>query len=208
MSNESSLQQLAEIRSMMERSSRFISLSGLSGVLAGTYALIGAALVKYFPYSKADYYRDATLQLDWSALLYYMTIAFSVMAVSLLTGFILTRNRAKTQNRKLIDKTALRMLINLIIPISAGGAFALILLFRGYYDLLAPTMLMFYGLGLINGGKYTLDDIRYLGLSELILGLICALDPGNGLLYWSIGFGALHIFYGSRMWWKYERKSA
>ncbi len=38
------LQDLTEIRSMMERSSRFISLSGLSGISAGVFALIGAYL--------------------------------------------------------------------------------------------------------------------------------------------------------------------
>ena len=39
------LETLSEIRSLMERSSRFISLSGLSGVAAGVFALMGAAMV-------------------------------------------------------------------------------------------------------------------------------------------------------------------
>ena len=43
LTKEEQLQNLAEIRSLMERSSRFISLSGLSGVGAGVCALVGSA---------------------------------------------------------------------------------------------------------------------------------------------------------------------
>ncbi len=44
--------ELSAIRGLMERSSKFISLSGLSGILAGVYALIGATIVYYEVYSK------------------------------------------------------------------------------------------------------------------------------------------------------------
>jgi len=202
MENKEPLQQLAEIRSMMERSSRFISLSGLSGVLAGIYALIGAAFVKYYPFAYI------CQQYDLSVAFVYILVALLVMGLSLLTGFVLTYRRAKQHGRNFIDHIAVRMLVNLIIPIATGGFVAAMLIYKGYWDLIAPSLLIFYGLGLINGSKYTLDDIRYLGLSELALGIICMLDPGHGLIYWALGFGVLHILYGSRMWWKYERKSS
>lgn len=198
-----SLDQLAEIRSMMERSSRFLSLSGLSGVLAGTYAIAGAFWLKYNP-TTFDTTVDA---IPMIVLQKYLVVAAMVVAASLLTGFYFTRKRAQKMGTHVMDKVAIRMLINLIIPIGAGGIFALILLSRGYIDLIAPTLLLFYGIGLINGSKYTFDDIRYLGMSEVVLGLLSAFDPGHGLTYWTIGFGVLHILYGSRMWWKYERNA-
>jgi hypothetical protein len=203
MENKEPLQQLAEIRSMMERSSRFISLSGLSGILAGTYALLGAAFVKYYPKQQASYE-----QIEWNSIFIYLVVAAAVMGISLLTGFILTMRRARTQGRKLVDKIAIRMMVNLVIPIATGGFVAVVFLYKGHVEFIAPTMLIFYGLGLINGSKYTLDDIRYLGISELILGMICMLDLGHGLIYWAIGFGVLHMVYGTRMWWKYERPAA
>ena len=203
MENKEPLQQLAEIRSMMERSSRFISLSGLSGVMAGIYALVGAAFVKYYPIGY-----ERTGEFEWDTAIIYLLIAAIVMGLSLLTGFILTYRRAKLHGRKLIDHIAVRMLVNLVIPIATGGFVAFMFLYKGYLDLIAPSLLIFYGLGLINGSKYTLDDIRYLGLSELALGIICMLDPGHGLIYWALGFGVLHILYGTRMWWKYERTAS
>ena len=127
------------------------------------------------------------------------------MIVSLLTGILLTMRRAKKNNQTIWDKSAKRMLINLAIPLAAGGMFCAILMYHGYIGMIASSTLLFYGLALINGSKYTLDAIRHLGIAEIILGLICAIDIGNGLFYWAIGFGVLHILYGARMWWKYER---
>jgi predicted lysophospholipase L1 biosynthesis ABC-type transport system permease subunit len=45
------LEDIAEIRAMMERSTRFLSLSGLSGVFAGTFGLIASGLA-YFRISR------------------------------------------------------------------------------------------------------------------------------------------------------------
>ena len=73
------------------------------------------------------------------------------------------------------------------------------------FGLVAPTTLLFYGLALYNAGKYTLDEIRYLGVSEIILGLLGCIFIGYGLMFWALGFGVLHIVYGFMMWWKYER---
>ncbi|MBI1305644.1 MAG: hypothetical protein GC181_03405 [Bacteroidetes bacterium] len=190
----------------MERSSRFISLSGLSGVLAGTYALIGAAFVNYKLGLIRYHVNQSGIQLtDIGS---YLIVAALVMFFSLVTGYLLTRRRARSNRQKIWDRVGLRMLINLSIPISIGGLFALVMITRGYYDLISSSMLVFYGLGLINGGKYTFDDIRYLGMCEVILGIADLLLPGHGLLFWSLGFGVLHILYGTRMWWKYERTPA
>ena len=69
----------------------------------------------------------------------------------------------------------------------------------------APASLIFYGISLVNASKYTLTDIRYLGVMEIILGLINTQFIDYGLYFWATGFGLLHIIYGAMMWWKYER---
>ena len=218
------LEDLSEIRSLMEKSSRFLSLSGLSGVFAGIYALIGAFLafdyvgtlkttMYYSFYGEISSHRDY-LPNDNSSestiyysdiLLYFFLIAFGVLFMSLITGFYFTRRKAKRKGLKLWDKIALRMVLNLAIPLIAGGLFCLVLIFHGIIGLVAPATLIFYGLALLNASKYTLNDIRYLGISEIILGLICSFYIGNGLLFWAIGFGVLHILYGAVMYFKYER---
>ncbi|HMC96443.1 MAG TPA: hypothetical protein VKG92_02220, partial [Flavobacteriales bacterium] len=106
------------------------------------------------------------------------------------------------------DAAAQRLLVNMFIPLGGGGMFCLALLYYGLPGLVPPATLVFYGLALLNASKYTLDEVRWLGISELILGLIASFWVGAGLLFWALGFGVLHIFYGALMYLRYERKGS
>lgn len=205
------LANLSEIRSLMEQSSRFISLSGLSGIAAGCFALLGAlGAYMYLGISALTPYDLATRSIPehkWGLnYIEFFALDFGlVLCLALLFGFIFTNRKARKAGLKIWDATSRRLVINLFIPLVAGGIFCLILLYHGYWALIAPCTLIFYGLSLINAGKYTLRDIKYLGISETILGLIASFFIGYGLLFWSIGFGVLHIVYGTLMYLKYER---
>lgn len=206
------LEAIHDIRQMMKKSTRFLSLSGLSGVFAGIYALGGAYVAHaYLLHLAATMYSrtggPASHALDPGAIyLNFLLIAVVVLFLSVLTAYIFSNRRAKKLGQRFFDHTAWRALLNLCIPLVAGGIFCLALLYHGIIVYLAPAMLLFYGLALVNASKYTYDDIRYLGLCEVVLGLINAFDLGHGMLYWAIGFGLLHIVYGLAMWLKYERK--
>jgi hypothetical protein len=209
---EKHLQDLSEIRSLMERSSRFISLSGLSGVFVGTFALIGAAAAYYYmgPRNAVipryyDFDKDVLGIRHLSYHYFFILDALLVLAASLITASYLTIRQARRKGQKIWDLSARRLFVNMMIPLAAGGIFALILLGHGYVGLVAPVTLLFYGLALVNASKYTLNDIRYLGICEIILGLIASYYVGQGLLFWAIGFGVLHIVYGIVMYRKYER---
>jgi hypothetical protein len=199
------LQALSEIRSMMERSSRFISLSGLSGVFAGVFALIGAFLAMDKFEHATESYRAVGGEELIGLTFYFFEIAGAVLFSSLLVGTLLTIRNSKRKGIPVWDSTAKRLLINLAIPLIAGGLFCLALLYHGIIGLVAPATLIFYGMALLNASKYTLNDIRYLGLCEIALGLAGTLFIGYGLLFWAIGFGILHIIYGAVMYFKYER---
>ena len=205
------LETLSEIRSLMERSSRFISLSGLSGVFAGTFALLGA-LAAYIHFdltiSSSRYYEYAVTvsgETNIDFFVFFFADAVCVLLASLAVGCILTIRKANERGMAIWDATAKRMLINLMIPLVTGGLFCLVLLQHGLIGLIAPATLIFYGLALLNASKYTLDDIRYLGILEIILGLIASVYIGYGLLFWAAGFGILHIVYGILMYSKYEK---
>ncbi len=215
MKDKNHLDQLAEIRSLMERSTRFISLSGWSGIMAGIYALIGSYIARTHIQNSEEYlsfidgyssYYDSANHIN--ELAFFVVLGGAVVTLSIITGVILTVNRAKKNNQTIWDKSAMRMLINMAIPLVAGGVFCAILMYHGYIGMVAPGTLLFYGLALLNGSKYTLDAIRHLGIAEIILGLIASFDIGNGLFYWAVGFGVLHILYGAFMWWKYEKSSS
>lgn len=200
------LKDISEIRSIMEKSSRFISLSGLSGVMAGIYALIGAAIAHNLVYTSQDLvYRQLVVRDVRGNVVSLVIIALSVLIAAVVTGIFLTRRKARKEGVPSWDETAKRSLINLSIPLIAGGILVVIFYHQGLIGMIAPITLIFYGMGLINASHYTYRDIRLLGISEVILGLVAAYVIGYGLLIWALGFGVLHIVYGALMYFKYER---
>jgi hypothetical protein len=208
-----SLQDLRHIKKMMERSSRFISLSGLSGISAGVCALIGAWFAnKVIERSggpsgegriyNRDYSID-TLQEFMGSQLFY--IAALTLLGALVFAFLFTYLRSKKNNIAIWGTASRRLLIAVAIPMIAGGFYLLREIQVGNYGLIAPGCLIFYGLALVNGSKYTLDEVRYLGYGQIILGVINCWMIGYGVYFWATGFGLLHIIYGILMWYKYER---
>jgi hypothetical protein len=209
MTDQQHLQALTDIKRLMERSSRFISLSGLSGISAGLSGLIGAFvahrwLTEY--YRKWDTSGVFSVQ-EFQDLKYRLVIlGFVVMAAAIAGGMFFTWRRARKNNLPIWDLTSKKVLINGAIPLGVGGAFIAGLLYNHAEVLVAPTCLVFYGLALINASKYTLPDVWYLGICETLLGIVNLFLLRKGLYFWAVGFGFLHIIYGALMWWKYERK--
>ena len=210
---EQSLEAIQDIKRIMERSSRFISLSGWSGVAAGICALAGAWLaherISVFRLRHHPPYRDmrgGNIAENVKALnSELLMIAAAVFVAAFISAFLFTYIRSKKAGVAVWGVSAQRLLWNTIIPLLVGGIVILRLLYSGYYDLIAPSCLVFYGLALVNGSKYTLGEVRYLGYGQLLLGLINLWFPGYSLIFWAAGFGVLHIIYGILMWSKYER---
>lgn len=206
------LEALSEIRSMMERSSRFISLSGLSGVGAGICALIGAFVAYNYigktPFDGQTYYEALADSTNWGLSFNHFLVlnGLAVLVSALACGIFFTTRNARRKGQKIWDQLTQRLLFNLAIPLVTGGIFCLALMYHDLTKLVAPSTLIFYGLSLVNASKYTLHDIRYLGISEIVLGLVALFFLGYGLEFWTIGFGVLHIIYGAVMHWRYERE--
>jgi hypothetical protein len=197
---------LAAIRSTMDRSGKFLSLSGLSGILAGCYALAGAAAaysIAYYPISPSDHRMFAVNSQD--LILNILIIGVLVLAASISTVLLLSNRKARKAKTTLWNATSRHLLMNTSIPLIAGGIFVLILLQNGLIVMAASSSLVFYGLALIQGSPNTYDEVRYLGFCEVLLGLISALLPGYELIFWSLGFGVLHIVYGAILYNKYDR---
>ncbi|AHW60505.1 hypothetical protein SAMN05444285_11323 [Draconibacterium orientale] len=191
--SEKLLSELKDIRNIMERSSRFLSLSGLSGILVGIYALVGAffanRIVHQFPYAIPEEHLNDVLTSVF-------VIGITVLILSLFTIYVLTVKQAKKEQKPIWGPGSKLLLINLLIPLATGGILTTILALRGYYGIVSPCFLIFYGLALVNAAKYTRPEILSLGLVEIVLGLLAATFPGYGLYFWAIGFGILHIIYG------------
>jgi hypothetical protein len=208
--NQQTLDTLQDIKRIMERSSRFISLSGLSGIAAGICALVGAWFARqelkpyYFDYNDRGAYSGSDFQ---ELKLRLLIIALAVLAAAWVSAFYFTWRKAKQNKLPIWDATSKRLMVNMMIPLVAGGLFILAMYERNDWVFISPACLVFYGLALVNASKYTLSDVRYLGLLQILLGLINTQYVGYGLYFWAAGFGILHIIYGFVMWWKYEKNA-
>lgn len=216
--HQQGLDTLKDIRNMMERSSRFISLSGWSGVAAGICALVGAWFAnrvinggRFSPANLRNQYEgDIMLAHEPFRIRDYMgnqlvQIATITLIAAFVTAFIFTWLRSKKTNTPLWGLASRRLTISMGVTMLVGGLYLLKLMQAGAFGLIAPGCLLFYGLALVNSSKYTLGEIKYLGYGQLITGTISLFSPGSGIYFWAFGFGILHIVYGMVMWWKYEK---
>lgn len=216
MSEQQPLQDLQHIKKMMERSSRFISLSGLSGIAAGVCALVGAWFANNVIVENGgpSGYRDLVARsYEFISVENFMghrlfKIATITFCAAFLSAFIFTWLRSRKNNTPMWGYTSRRLLINVAVPMLAGAIYLFKQMEFGNFGLIAPGCLIFYGLALVNASKYTLGEVRYLGYSQILLGIINCWFVGYGLYFWAAGFGVLHIIYGSVMWYKYERNKA
>jgi hypothetical protein len=199
------LEAIQGIRTLMERSSRFSALSGLAGVIIGMIALAGVGIF----YSMLDlhpldpgYFNKISEESGSYGFLFQD--AGIVLTMALLTGIVMAKRKARKMHLPLWDATAQRLIINMLIPLVTGGIFCIILAGQRHPELLAPVTLLFYGLALVNASKYSINEIRYLGLWEIATGLIASYYIDYGLLAWAFGFGILHIIYGIVIYYKHE----
>ncbi|MFZ2340778.1 MAG: hypothetical protein WAW07_13775 [Bacteroidales bacterium] len=207
--NLSSAEDLKTIRKIMEESTRFLSLSGLSGVFLGLYAIAGALIARFLVFnggniSPDNYFNNLPAQETDIIILKMVIIAVSVLLLSLVTATGFSVRKARRLSVSLWTPVSKRLYTSLFLPLVAGGLFALILLFQNNIQPIIPVFLIFYGLALISAGKFTYGEIFYLGILEIITGLTAALFPSQGLFFWIVGFGILHIVYGLFMYRKYE----
>ncbi|MBC6366265.1 hypothetical protein [Algoriphagus sp. AK58] len=197
---------LTEIKSMMERSTRFLSLSGLAGILAGIYAFAGAGIAWYWIYFPSTEYGMGTEMISPADLQFnLLALAVVVLVLAIGTAYLLSQQKSQKNSHQFWTPASKRFLLALFIPVVAGGLFSLALIHESTYQLIAPATLIFYGLGLINASHFTLGEIKNLGIGQLILGILSAFFPEFGLICWALGFGVLHVIYGSMMYYKYDR---
>jgi len=194
------VEDIKAIREMMERSTKFQAINGLSLVIAGLLAVAGAMFAYLY------LLRDPSLthfnRMQETLILLATALVVLILAVSVITFF--SWRKAKKNNQSLFNKVTMRAAYNLMIPLAAGGIFSLVLLYNGNVGYVASATLIFYGLALINASKFTVGEIHYLGICEVIIGLLAGIYLYHGIYWWTIGFGVFHIIFGLIMYFKYD----
>ncbi len=204
MDKEKYIEDLKEIKDIMNRTTRFLSLSGLSGVSTGIIALVGAFLAYQTIFKDQGYLAYNVVGINSDNLRYLLLIAVGTLILSIGSAIFFTSKKTKKQNQSGWNSQTKELLFNLLIPLITGGLLCLTLLFKGFVGILPPLTLIFYGLALLNGSKYTLSEIKKLGLIEILLGLTAFHFIDYGLLFWAFGFGVVQILYGIIIQIKYK----
>ncbi|WP_233545624.1 hypothetical protein [Parabacteroides sp. AM08-6] len=199
------LEDIKVIREMMECSSKFLSLSGLSGIVAGITAIIGAFIADFYILPLNNDFTPTHEEMFHKMLLLIVD-AMVILLISISFGIYFSRRKAIKNNQKISGSLIRKTLYNLSIPLLTGGIFAFIFLLQGNIPMVIAMTLTFYGLALVNVSKYTYDEIHYLGLLEIILGVAAAIFTQHGIWFWIFGFGFFHISYGITMYIKYDLK--
>lgn len=210
MKQEEALNTLNDIRDLMEKSTKFLSLSGLSSIVVGLYACAGTLMAYHLLGTESlNYPTEDQPFLDINTpdkLISISLLALGVLAASLLTVFLLSYRKCRREGKApFLTPATKRLLWNFFLPLATGGIFCFSLLLHGYYGLTSSIMLLFYGLSLVNASKYTYSNTRYLGFAEIALGLIDSFVVNHALLFWVCGFGIFHIIYGIFFYLKIEQ---
>lgn len=205
MNQKDLINQIGQIRSLMEKSSKFMSISGLSGVLIGSYALIGAAVayIMLYGFNSQFGYRDHYVNRESIHALLF--IAFAVLIVSIGTGYYMAKQKAKKAGQSIWNPTSKALFQAMAIPLLTGGVLALILLYQQNISMIASILLIFYGLSLSAASSFSFRELRWLGVLDIVLGLLALCFPGYGIYFWAAGFGVLHIIYGLIVHQRYEK---
>jgi len=207
--NSSPLDDIRAIRKIMEESTRFLSISGFSGVFMGLIAIAGAIAAKMIiPESiitGQGYSESLASHPDGHRIIRLLFAdAAIVLFLALTAALLFSVRKTRKQGRKIWTPASKRLLINLAVPLVSGGVFILLTAGRVPGHVSASLMLVFYGLALLNASKYTMTEIYWLGIAEIITGLVCLVFPGYSLWFWMFGFGVLHILYGLLMYFRYK----
>lgn len=202
---------LQTIRDIMERSSKFLSLSGLAGIFAGLCALTGAAIAWVFIFDSGnvtfeEFAGGSDGQLAFATRLNLALDALLVLGFAFTGTILFSQRKARRAGQKFWTISTKRIFVHLLIPLMAGGLFIMILVSGNHWELIAPVMLIFYGLSLVNAGKFTFSEIHYLGLTEIVLGVLAGFLVNFGLIFWTVGFGLMHVLYGTVMYLRYEHQ--
>lgn len=211
---EEQLNNLQDIKNLMESSSRFTSLSGLSGVSAGIVAIIGSLVVSNSLgigiFEKAqgimDYTTSSTPSGDGKTLQFLIITALAVFTFAAISALFFAGRKARSNDAKLMGSSGRKFIFNHSLFLLTGALFSVILINYGIYFLVVPVLLMFFGMGLISASKFSFNVIRNLGIAEIALGLTLAMMPVYALLFFVIGFGVMNIIFGLIVHFNYDKK--
>ncbi len=181
----------------MQQNTSHFSLSGISGILLGTYGLLTVYLINMLTSTYGDGFEGSS-QLPIALLeIGIQVLAVIMILISLISLRIRAKRRARKNNRKLWDLHSKKVRFHTLIPLLLFVIVLVIIANKGYYSSITPLLLFLYGVFLLNLSRFSVGSLKYLAIAEIILAVIAYFIYDKEMLFLGLGFGFFHIIYGS-----------
>lgn len=187
---------LRVIRELMERSTRYSTFSGLSGICAGLFSILGCLVQRFWVLSLPASERLVAFTINWTL----------VIALTIGADFFLTKRKAPLVGKTILSRLGRQMVVASAPGLLTGALLTLFLLQQGHMDQVYPVWMLSYGSAVCAVGLFSQKEVGRLGRAfltagalTLALGLLTALQPyiaSLGLFITALTFGGFHIAYG------------
>lgn len=175
---------LETIRTLMERSQRYEHVSGYSGLLAGTAAMLGCAALGFH-------------RLPFDPRTNFAVVWIAVFAVAFAGHLLFTFGRARQRGEPVWSRQARTILLAVLPSFGAALAVTAVTWRLDRLDLLPALWLTLYGCGALATSFFAPRSIAWLGATCLALGIGSLLAPhSHAILTMAVGFGVTHIGFG------------
>jgi hypothetical protein len=169
------------IRRTMEHGAAFTAVPGWGGVGMGLSALAAAAVAA-----------GQTTTEGW--LLVWLLEAALAIAI----GGVAMQRKARRADLPVLSGAGRKFLLSFLPPAVAGGVLTLAFWQAGAHSLLPGAWLLLYGAAVVTAGTFSIKIVPIMGMSFMGLGMLSLLaTPASGDLAMAVGFGGLHILFGT-----------
>jgi hypothetical protein len=184
--HEHAMDNLRYIRQTLERAGSFTAVPGKCGVLMGLVALAAGRLAA-----------RQTSGAAWITIWMWAAVAAFVIGMA---GVALKSRRFQIP---LFSGPGRKFIAGFTPAILAGAVLTLVLYRAGVSGFLPGVWLLLYGAAVLSGGWNSVRVVPIMGACFMLVGSAALLVPGYNDALLSVGFGGLHLVFGTLIAVKY-----
>ena len=185
--HDRAMDNLQYIRETMERASAFTAVPGWGQVVIGITALVAS-------YLSAQQTTVGGWLKTW--------LAEAIISV-LIAGWSMDR-KARAIGTPLLAGPGRKVVFSLSPPMIVGALLTVVLYRAGLPKAIPGMWLLLYGTGVVTGGMFSVNIVPVMGICFMVLGAVTLFtSPSLGNWLMALGFGGLHIIFGTIIARKY-----
>jgi len=184
--HEHAMDNLKYIRQTLERAGEFTAVPGKGGVLMGLVAVLAAQVAKRQPGASG-----------------WLTIWMLAAVIAMSIGLAGATLKSRRFQMPLFSGPGRKFIAGFAPGILAGAVLTAVLYRAGVPGFLPGVWLLLYGAAVLAGGSASVRVVPMMGACFMFAGTVALLLPGWNDVLLPVGFGGLHLIFGTVIWTKY-----